>query len=216
MGAARRWPGRRESALQAVGVAVPAEASSSTLAIVELAPLIREMLQTAVTARRRVDLTPAQLGLLSTSLIGLATQLPAAWRPIAGAALPVYNGDRPLGTVLALACAGVDPADGTAERPLEAARAFDRARSTTWRRAPPRRWKMRTSTAACKAKSPNAAPPSRLLESGRRMDEFLAMLSHELRNPLAPIRTALDVIRRIAPADPESAWDVDIMVRQPC
>src|SRR4029450_645517 len=36
------------------------------------------------------------------------------------------------------------------------------------------------------------------LESGkadRRKDEFLAMLAHELRNPLAPIRTGLEVIR---------------------
>ena len=29
-----------------------------------------------------------------------------------------------------------------------------------------------------------------LREADRRKDEFLAMLSHELRNPLAPIRTA--------------------------
>jgi signal transduction histidine kinase len=30
---------------------------------------------------------------------------------------------------------------------------------------------------------------------GRRKDEFLAMLAHELRNPLAPIRTGLELIR---------------------
>ena len=30
------------------------------------------------------------------------------------------------------------------------------------------------------------------------------MLSHELRNPLAPIRNALEVIRRLAPADAAS------------
>jgi PAS domain S-box-containing protein len=35
-----------------------------------------------------------------------------------------------------------------------------------------------------------------LAESDRRKDEFLAMLAHELRNPLAPIRTALEVLRR--------------------
>jgi two-component system CheB/CheR fusion protein len=35
-----------------------------------------------------------------------------------------------------------------------------------------------------------------LAEAGRRKDEFLAMLSHELRNPLAPIRTALHVLQR--------------------
>ncbi len=34
-----------------------------------------------------------------------------------------------------------------------------------------------------------------LLESDRRKDEFLALLAHELRNPLAPIRTGLELIR---------------------
>ncbi|NCC23071.1 MAG: hypothetical protein EOM26_11525 [Alphaproteobacteria bacterium] len=35
----------------------------------------------------------------------------------------------------------------------------------------------------------------RLIENDRRKDEFLAMLAHELRNPLAPIYNALQVIR---------------------
>ena len=34
----------------------------------------------------------------------------------------------------------------------------------------------------------------RLRESDRRKDEFIAMLAHELRNPLAPIRTGLELI----------------------
>ena len=36
---------------------------------------------------------------------------------------------------------------------------------------------------------------ARLRETDRRKDEFLAVLAHELRNPLAPIRTALEVLR---------------------
>ncbi|MGH7713835.1 MAG: hybrid sensor histidine kinase/response regulator, partial [Gemmatimonadaceae bacterium] len=34
-----------------------------------------------------------------------------------------------------------------------------------------------------------------LLESDRRKDEFLAMLAHELRNPLAPVRNSLHLVR---------------------
>ena len=37
-----------------------------------------------------------------------------------------------------------------------------------------------------------------LREADRRKDEFLATLSHELRNPLAPIRNALELLRRAA------------------
>ena len=35
-----------------------------------------------------------------------------------------------------------------------------------------------------------------LREAGQRKDEFLATLAHELRNPLAPIRSGLEIIRR--------------------
>jgi signal transduction histidine kinase len=33
------------------------------------------------------------------------------------------------------------------------------------------------------------------MEAGRRKDEFLAMLAHELRNPLAPIGAPLNFCR---------------------
>ena len=39
-----------------------------------------------------------------------------------------------------------------------------------------------------------------LLQASHRKDEFLAMLSHELRNPLAPIRNAIEVMRSLAGA----------------
>lgn len=54
----------------------------------------------------------------------------------------------------------------------------------------------------------------KLQESNRRKDEFLAMLSHELRNPLAPIRNAVDVIRRVAPPEPTLTWARDVVDRQ--
>ncbi|HET6599294.1 MAG TPA: ATP-binding protein, partial [Burkholderiaceae bacterium] len=36
-----------------------------------------------------------------------------------------------------------------------------------------------------------------LRDADRRKDEFLAMLAHELRNPLAPIRNALEIVRPV-------------------
>ena len=53
-----------------------------------------------------------------------------------------------------------------------------------------------------------------LRETDRRKDEFLATLSHELRNPLAPIRNALELLRR-APDNAELATRaVAVMERQ--
>ncbi|MBU6367129.1 MAG: response regulator [Gemmatimonadetes bacterium] len=53
-----------------------------------------------------------------------------------------------------------------------------------------------------------------LEELNRRKDEFLATLAHELRNPLAPIRTATELLQ-LDPADPEvSARALGILRRQ--
>jgi PAS domain S-box-containing protein len=40
-----------------------------------------------------------------------------------------------------------------------------------------------------------------LREADRRKDEFLAMLSHELRNPLAPILNAVEILEQLDPGD---------------
>jgi signal transduction histidine kinase len=53
-----------------------------------------------------------------------------------------------------------------------------------------------------------------LRESARRKDEFLATLSHELRNPLAPIRNALELMRRIGPDAALNERALAIMERQ--
>jgi two-component system, chemotaxis family, CheB/CheR fusion protein len=53
-----------------------------------------------------------------------------------------------------------------------------------------------------------------LKDSDRRKDEFLATLAHELRNPLAPICNAVEVLRR-APDDPQALERTrDILERQ--
>jgi PAS domain S-box-containing protein len=53
-----------------------------------------------------------------------------------------------------------------------------------------------------------------LREADRRKDEFLAMLAHELRNPLAPMRNALEAFRLLLPPDPQLAQLRDIIDRQ--
>src|SRR6185295_1181440 len=53
-----------------------------------------------------------------------------------------------------------------------------------------------------------------LQDANQRKDEFLAMLSHELRNPLAPIRNAVEVIRRLAPSDAKLSMARDVVDRQ--
>src|SRR5215813_4062622 len=40
-----------------------------------------------------------------------------------------------------------------------------------------------------------------LRDADRRKDEFLAMLAHELRNPLAPIRNAITLLEQLCPRD---------------
>jgi len=53
-----------------------------------------------------------------------------------------------------------------------------------------------------------------LKEADRHKDEFLAVLAHELRNPLAPIRNAVEIMRRSALPDPQLAWSRDVIERQ--
>jgi signal transduction histidine kinase/ActR/RegA family two-component response regulator len=48
----------------------------------------------------------------------------------------------------------------------------------------------------------------------RQQDEFIAMLAHELRNPLAPIRSAAALLERLEPVDPRVKAISDIIGRQ--
>jgi PAS domain S-box-containing protein len=45
-----------------------------------------------------------------------------------------------------------------------------------------------------------------LLQAGQHKDEFLAMLAHELRNPLAPIRNAAYVLAQLGLDEPRVKW----------
>jgi signal transduction histidine kinase len=53
-----------------------------------------------------------------------------------------------------------------------------------------------------------------LAEAGRRKDEFLAMLAHELRNPLAPIQNAVEIQRVCDPLDPRFLRQREVIERQ--
>ncbi len=53
-----------------------------------------------------------------------------------------------------------------------------------------------------------------LKAADRHKDEFLAMLAHELRNPLAPIRNAVHIMRAKPTADAQLTWVQDVIDRQ--
>ncbi len=53
-----------------------------------------------------------------------------------------------------------------------------------------------------------------LREADRRKNQFLAVLAHEERNYLAPIRNAAEALRRLPPTDPGVRWAIDVVHRQ--
>ncbi|HEU4654220.1 MAG TPA: ATP-binding protein [Steroidobacteraceae bacterium] len=53
-----------------------------------------------------------------------------------------------------------------------------------------------------------------LIDADRRKDEFLAMLAHELRNPLAPIRNSGELLARLLTNDSRAQHAVQIVNRQ--
>jgi signal transduction histidine kinase len=62
--------------------------------------------------------------------------------------------------------------------------------------------------------SARKAAEAALRDADRRKDEFLATLAHELRNPLAPICNALQLLQLYAKGDPEAADVLELMNRQ--
>ena len=74
-------------------------------------------------------------------------------------------------------------------------RALDAGRPGAWPRTWPPGPRSPWTTPGC---------TSDVQEADRRKDEFLAMLAHELRNPLAPIRNAVEVLRLPAADRPRS------------
>lgn len=59
-----------------------------------------------------------------------------------------------------------------------------------------------------------AEKAQQLREADRRKDEFLAMLAHELRNPLAPIRNAVQILKRSENDPVRIRWCREVINRQ--
>jgi len=60
----------------------------------------------------------------------------------------------------------------------------------------------------------NALLVQKIRETDRRKDEFIATLAHELRNPLAPVRNAVEILRRVDLSDVRILKARDIIDRQ--
>jgi PAS domain S-box-containing protein len=51
-------------------------------------------------------------------------------------------------------------------------------------------------------------------DADRRKDQFIATLAHELRNPLAPIRSAVEILARAGASEADRAWSRGVIERQ--
>jgi PAS domain S-box-containing protein len=120
-----------------------------------------------------------------------------------------YEAHEIIGKPLAIFYTPQDRAEGKPEAELEAARLFGRVENEGWRvRKDGTVYWVNAIVTAIRAsdgkllgfaKVTRDMTERRRLEelerSSRRMNEFLAMLAHELRNPLAPIRNAVTVMQ---------------------
>jgi signal transduction histidine kinase len=88
------------------------------------------------------------------------------------------------------------------ERPTSSRTLLSAIRTSV--RARDRQYQMRDHVAAL------GEAETALRQADRRKDEFLAMLAHELRNPLAPISSAIELLPRLIPPGDER---VDSMLR---
>jgi signal transduction histidine kinase len=183
-------------------VVVAQEHALSELPWAGLDGSVRVALRRALKDRARVDLDHTLLAALEEVVqegAGGPLGTSRAWRH--AVALPLLNGDRLLGALFVASDTDEHPVDWRVLDDLAARAATALENATLYGSLQGEIIERR-------------AAEMELQEAGRRKDEFLAMLSHELRNPLAPVRTALEVIRRLAPPDPKLNRASDIMVRQ--
>ena len=188
---------------------VPALARNATVAVVdERGVIVQAATRSSLfeDAAASVDLPPASLPSAHFALLREALDVPADARALAPALvdgalqmLPLVHGDRFLGGLWI---------DGELT-PLSAALMDEVAERAAIAFATARLYGALQVEIAERRQA-----EARLEEASRRKDEFLAMLAHELRNPLAPIRNAVELIRLAAPAEARVRWAADVTDRQ--
>ncbi|MBO9651908.1 MAG: response regulator [Variovorax sp.] len=171
------------------GVRVRTDADTDTGAVLE--PAVEAMLQRVIASGHAIEVDAAREG---------RVDLPWAWM----AAVPLAAGERRLGALWVALDEGrawprAIAAGMLGEVAARASVAFENARlyGLLQREIIERQ-----------------LAQQELQLASRRKDEFLAMMSHELRNPLASIVTAIEVIRRIAPNEGKLTWAIDVASRQ--
>ena len=188
---------------------VPALAPNATVAVVDERGVI---VQAATRSSffegdaASVDLPPASLPSAHFALLREALDVPADARALAPALvdgalqmLPLVHGDRFLGglwidgELTPLSAALLDEVAARAAIAFATARLYGALQVEIAERR---------------------QAEVRLEEASRRKDEFLAMLAHELRNPLAPIRNAVELIRLAAPVEAKVRWAAEVTDRQ--
>ncbi|WP_066334943.1 hybrid sensor histidine kinase/response regulator [Azohydromonas lata] len=163
----------------------------SDVALQDMAPCVRRAFARALESRQPQDVGVDPCEALDEGPAATPSALPE------GVVTPLVHGQRVLGALYVAALEDRELLKSLSER---AALAFENARL------------YRTLQAEIEERR---HAQEQLTALNRRKDEFLAMLSHELRNPLAPIRNAVEVIRRIAPPGlPRMSWATDVMDRQ--
>jgi signal transduction histidine kinase/ActR/RegA family two-component response regulator len=131
--------------------------------------------------------------------------------PVEGLLVPFHVGRRPVGTVWVVAHDDSRHFDGEDQRLLESLAVF--AASA---------YHARVSTAAQEKTNrelkaevvDRQRAEAALREADRHKDEFLAMLAHELRNPLNPIRNEVQILRLLHGRDEAVRSACDVMERQ--
>jgi signal transduction histidine kinase/ActR/RegA family two-component response regulator len=180
----------------AVGALVPAPGFARTLRAGKLWRAFVESLSTDGRHRAVVDL-PADEERAACALVGhgialvfLGGDVPAAELDAVDRALPLLASLLHAERRNELSSSEITQAHAAAERALMLATALDRARAESSRL--------------------NAE----LREEHRRKDDFLAMLCHELRNPLAPLVICIEMLRRPGVSESQASRSLEIAARQ--